>query len=72
MMVYLVRYPAQLKGFATMNNHDNPASVAAPFDPYSHAVNAPRRRLPNRQECPIKTNRMIGKERHIKQQAAIL
>jgi enamine deaminase RidA (YjgF/YER057c/UK114 family) len=41
MMVYSVRYPAQLKGFATMNIRHTPTSVAAPFGPYSHAVEVP-------------------------------
>ena len=40
MMVYSVRYPAQLKGF-TMNIRHTPTSVAAPFGPYSHAVEVP-------------------------------
>ena len=41
MMVCSVRYPAQLKGFATMNIRHTPTSVAAPFGPYSHAVEVP-------------------------------
>ena len=41
MMVYSVRYPAQLKGFAIMNIRHTPTSVAAPFGPYSHAVEVP-------------------------------
>ena len=38
---YSARCPAQLKAFAAMNIRRIPTSVAAPFGPYSHAVEVP-------------------------------